>query len=274
MSTYFEIKDAINERLKRAGLSVDVCPVVPGPIQNEGYYYEIHGTSYVYAYTERNEHIILCRTRDINEFYYAILRHVVRDKAIRYAAENRIPGRDTRRIWMKKAEEWMGKIDPTFGEKLKKEHAEILVRSPLEDKAVTEEQLYWEAKRLWATLTDEKWRFDLYIEKPIKGLGHKGGGEYYLYKKEVFDSACEYVLSYSERGEEHILVSSQNFQDIQVELACCMSSKILSVFIKKHPLKFKNGVDGKARRDMQLEIVSKCGPVLYEKIKRRLESSH
>ena len=51
MSTYFEIKDAINERLKRAGLSVDVCPVVPGPIQNEGYYYEIHGSSYVYAYT-------------------------------------------------------------------------------------------------------------------------------------------------------------------------------------------------------------------------------
>lgn len=274
MSTYFEIKDAINERLKRAGLSVDVCPVVPGPIQNEGYYYEIHGTSYVYAYTERNEHVILCRTRDINEFYYAILRDIVKYKATRYEAENRIPGQDPRRIWMKKAEEWMEKIDPAFGKKMKDEFVEILEEYPLEDDELREEELYREARRLWATLTDEKWRFDLYIEKPIKGLGHKGGGEYYLYKKEVFDSACEYVLSYSERGEEHILVSSQNFQDIQVELACCMSSKILSVFIKKHPLKFKNGVDGKARRDMQLEIVSKCGPVLYEKIKRRLESSH
>ena len=139
---------------------------------------------------------------------------------------------------------------------------------------LTEEEMYQKARKIWATLTDEKWRFDLYIEKPIKGYGHHAGGECYLYKRETPDSACEYVLSYSERGEEHILVSSQNFQDIQVELACCMASQILSVFIKKHPLKFKNGVDGKARRDMQLEIVSKCGPVLYEKIKRRLESSH
>ena len=147
MLSYDEIKNTINELLKRAGLSVDVFPVVPGPISAEGYYYEILGSIYVYAYTERNEHIILGRTREINEFYYFILRDIVKYKATRYEVENRIPGRDPRRIWMKKAEEWMERIDPVFGEKLKTEFAEIIKKYPLEDNELTEEELYQEAQK-------------------------------------------------------------------------------------------------------------------------------
>lgn len=133
MLSYGEIKSAVGERLARAGLSVEMFPVAPGPICTEGYYYEIHGPIYVYAYTERGEHTVICRTRDVDEFYYRIIKDIVVYKATRYEVENRVPGQDTRRLWMKKAEEWMGRIDPGFGEKLGREFAEILEEYPFTD---------------------------------------------------------------------------------------------------------------------------------------------
>lgn len=134
---------------------------------------------------------------------------------------------------------------------------------------LTEEEMYQKARNLWATLTDEKWRFDLYIEKPIKGYGHHAGGECYLYKRETPDSNGEYVFSHSEQGSEYIFIKSKNFEDIEFELAWQMAGDIEWIYLKKIPHKFKDGIPWQLRRDILLKIFSRCGPDMYEKAKRR-----
>lgn len=134
---------------------------------------------------------------------------------------------------------------------------------------LTEEEMYQKARKIWATLTDEKWQFDLYIEKPIKGYGHHAGGECYLYKLETPDSEGEYVFSYSEQGSENIFIKSKNFEDIEFELAWQMAGDIEWIYLKKIPHKFKDGIPGQLRRDILLKIFSRCGPDMYEKAKRR-----
>ena len=132
--------------------------------------------------------------------------------------------------------------------------------------------MYQRARNLWAILTDEPWQFDLYVQRPQKGCGYKGGGEYYLYKQESQDLDCEYVFSYSERGEEQIIIKSNNYQDIEFELAWYMSSDILPILIKKQRHKFKDGVDSKTRQDMQLKILSRCGSAVYQRARRRFDN--
>lgn len=135
-----------------------------------------------------------------------------------------------------------------------------------------EKEIYQKAKKLWTILTDEAWQFDLYFQRPKKGYGYKGGGEYYLYTQETQNTTFEYVLSYSERGEERVIIKSNTFEDIEFELAWYMASEILSMNIKKHRHKFKDGIDSQTRRDMQLEILGRCGSVVYQKAKQRLDN--
>lgn len=132
--------------------------------------------------------------------------------------------------------------------------------------------MYQRAKNLWAILTDEPWQFDLYVQRPQKGCGYKGGGEYYLYKRESPDVNCEYVFSYSERGEEQIIIKSNNYQDIEFEMAYYMTSDIIPILIKKQRHKFKDGVDSQTRKDMQLELFSKCDSTMYQRAKRRFDN--
>lgn len=109
---------------------------------------------------------------------------------------------------------------------------------------LTEEEMYQKARKIWATLTDEKWQFDLYIEKPIKGYGHHAGGECYLYKLETPDSEGEYVFSHSEQGSEYIFIKSKNFEDIEFELAWQMAGDIEWIYLKKSPTNLRMGFPG------------------------------
>ncbi|MDD4414845.1 MAG: Imm63 family immunity protein [Oscillospiraceae bacterium] len=106
---------------------------MPGPINNEGYYYEVLGNIYIYAYSERGHRTVICKTEDINEFYYSILKDIVKNYAINYEVKNRIINQDTRRIWMKKALEWMNDIDVEFYKKMDNEFSEILKLHPFKD---------------------------------------------------------------------------------------------------------------------------------------------
>lgn len=106
---------------------------VPGPINNEGYYYEVYENTYTYAYFERGEHIIICKTDDIQEFYYCIVRDIIKNYAIDYELNNRIPNRDPRRLWMKKSLDLIKKISDEFYNKLCKEYSEILKKYPFND---------------------------------------------------------------------------------------------------------------------------------------------
>lgn len=139
MITYYQLKNDISQMLKLAGLDANkisfsgaIVPV-PGPINNEGCYYEAYGNTYTYAYFERGKRTIICKTDDIHEFYYCIVRDIIKNYAIDYELKNRIPNHDPRRIWMKKSLDLMKKISDEFYNKLCEEYFEILKEYPFND---------------------------------------------------------------------------------------------------------------------------------------------
>ena len=123
--------------------------------------------------------------------------------------------------------------------------------------------MYEEIRQLWRSMAKrELFHADLYLyyEKPIKGKGYHGGGEFYLYTADN-----RYCLSYSERGTEDIIVFSEDFIDIKFEIAFVMTSHIVDETIKIHKRKYKNGLNQEARVAMQLELLNNADKELYQR---------
>lgn len=133
-----DIKSTISDLLKRANLGDEGFDVVPGPIFDEGLYYEIHGNEYIYGYHERGNYEILCKTNDANEFYYQILNKIIFNYAVDYELKNRIWYISSRRISMAKELEWMKNISLEYYTKLKKEYDKRLEINPFDDNAYIE----------------------------------------------------------------------------------------------------------------------------------------
>ena len=131
---------------------------------------------------------------------------------------------------------------------------------------LTNLQMIKQIQALWYKMTSEQYQFSLYIGQPHNGYGYNGGGEFYIYIKND-----EYILSYSEHGTESIIVESVSFDDIKFEVAIIMSDVIVFKILKKHKTKYRNGMDGKIRMDIRLELLKKTGDDIYQKAKKRLK---
>lgn len=88
-------------------------------------------------------------------------------------------------------------------------------------------------QKTWDSLSAEPISFHIFLERPIKGKGYCGGGEYYLY---MIDDI--YILSYSERGNEYILLESKTFEEILKRIQRYMAEGIVSKSFAKEK-KFK-----------------------------------
>ncbi|MBO5210684.1 MAG: hypothetical protein J6B80_01990 [Clostridia bacterium] len=130
---YYQFEEEIAEILQKIGIPKERFNIAPGPIHFEGYYYNILGERYIYAYFERGNTTVLIDTNSYDDFKYSILRDIVKKFSIDYELKNRLWYQDTRRIWMDKSKELMAKIDSRYCEELSREYNEVLIEHPFDD---------------------------------------------------------------------------------------------------------------------------------------------
>ena len=128
---------------------------------------------------------------------------------------------------------------------------------------LTNLEMYEEIRHLWHSMSKrDLYHEDLYLyfERPQKGKGYHGGGEFYIYVV-----SQRYFLSYSERGEEYIIVASEDFADLKFEIALIMSDTIVFNMIKESKRKNKNEKEQQSRIDLQLKLLNNVDDVIYQK---------
>ena len=133
MLDYYELKNDITHKLKAAGLPAEEFQVSPGSIHSEGFFYENRGDCYIYGYFERGTTEIICKTNDMDELEFHILKDIIVKCATSYELANRVWYQDGRRIWMGKALEWMQSINSCYFKKLNNDFNIILRDHPFDD---------------------------------------------------------------------------------------------------------------------------------------------
>jgi hypothetical protein len=64
---------------------------------------------------------------------YGIFEHVTFQLAYKYEKENRVSGKDSRRIWFARQEELLSQLHLSWSERKKREHQKILEKNPFSD---------------------------------------------------------------------------------------------------------------------------------------------
>lgn len=96
---------------------------------------EVDKKGYHYVVVERGEELERKSTNDLKELLYWIFDHATFSMAIKYELDNRIEDKDSRRISFKKQEELLAILNPSWCDRKKLEHKEILKKHPFDDLA-------------------------------------------------------------------------------------------------------------------------------------------
>ncbi|MEM0966106.1 MAG: Imm63 family immunity protein [Verrucomicrobiota bacterium] len=92
---------------------------------------ESEGNEFHFVVTERGEEFQRIRSFDPNEILYLLLSGVTHYAATQHELKNRIEGKDCREIFFPHQEQLLHQMNPTWGERKKKEHEVILSKHPL-----------------------------------------------------------------------------------------------------------------------------------------------
>ncbi len=103
------------------------------PIGDGTPYISFENGKYNYICSERGYEFSRKVTSSIDELLYWIIYDFVHAVAVDYELSNRIPGKDSRRIYFHKIIELMHMINESWGLKAQSHLDEILINSPYED---------------------------------------------------------------------------------------------------------------------------------------------
>ncbi|YCH31504.1 immunity 63 family protein [Erwinia sp. D4-22] len=128
-----DLQQKIDELCLKIGVprhSINLCTA---PVGDGTPYISFENNKYNYIYTERDYEISRKITDSSEELLYWIMYDFVHAIAVKYELNNRIVGKDSRRIYFPKIVEIMNVINPEWGVKAKKYLDGILTVSPYED---------------------------------------------------------------------------------------------------------------------------------------------
>lgn len=100
---------------------------------DDEYCVELSEDSYHYFYIERGQKRTEVRTSDLDDLFYHIFQPITHELASRYAAQQRIPNQDFRRLLFQKQEQLMAVLSPQWAARIAKEHENILQSHPYND---------------------------------------------------------------------------------------------------------------------------------------------
>lgn len=99
-------------------------------------YVEVDALGFMYLIiSERGEEYQRRMTDNLDDLLYWIFADVTFSMACTYELRNRIEDKDSRRIIFDKQEELLSILSPTWGDRERKEHAQILKDHPFDDLA-------------------------------------------------------------------------------------------------------------------------------------------
>ena len=149
---------------------------------------------------------------------------------------------------------------------------------------LTDTEMLEKVETLWSSMTDLDWEISfICIRKPksydrysvelgcMVRSGENDG--YYLYKDKIKPSGFIYVLSYSERGYVHIIIKSENFEEVEYKIAYNMAEHINYLLLKQKKYKKKceeeynyNGIiDFHMRYKMLRGLLKRTTPEIFQK---------
>lgn len=130
----------INDLQKQVDMLVAKIGIPPqsiilhtSPVGDGTPYISFENGKYNYICSERGYEFSRKVTSSIDELLYWIIYDYVHAVAVDYELSNRIPGKDSRRIYFPKIIELMRKINENWGLKAQSHLDEILMNNPYED---------------------------------------------------------------------------------------------------------------------------------------------
>ena len=133
MKALRDIETDVAALARRIGASSDDLPTY-GVSRDAGYpHIEVDHVLYHYIVEERGRELERRSTDNYDELLYWIFESVTHRRAFAYELMNRVDDQDCRRIAFPRQIELMRRIDPTMGERLERDIADILRRTPYDD---------------------------------------------------------------------------------------------------------------------------------------------
>lgn len=92
---------------------------------------EVENGKFQFVVTERGSELERIDHLSANDVLYLLFNGITQHMATTYELQNRIPGIDGRSVWFPYQERLMENLNPSWGEKLMKEHRHVLEHHPL-----------------------------------------------------------------------------------------------------------------------------------------------
>lgn len=132
-----DIQEKVNGLALRAGLSNENGNVCTASTGDGKPYITFENNEYNYIHSERGYEFSRKTTRSIDELLYWIMSSRAYRDAFQYELENRVKGRDGRRIVFPKFIELMSAMNPSWESEARDEITNILTDAPYNDSLYT-----------------------------------------------------------------------------------------------------------------------------------------
>jgi len=128
-----QTKDRVDELAKIIAAPKETLPTFGRSEQSGQPHVEVDSNGYHYVVAERGHENSRHTTLDIDELMYAVFQDVTFVLACKYELNHRMDGQDCRRIMFEHQVELLSKLNQTWGERGRLEHAQILEQYPFHD---------------------------------------------------------------------------------------------------------------------------------------------
>lgn len=93
---------------------------------------EVESGKFQFVVTERGTEYERVDNLSADDVLYLLFDGITQRMATTYELQNRIPETDGRSVWFPYQERLMANLNPAWGEKLRKEHQDVLAKHPLQ----------------------------------------------------------------------------------------------------------------------------------------------
>jgi hypothetical protein len=128
-----QIESRVEEIAQIIGATRESLPTFGHSEQDGRPHIEVDARGYHYVIAERGHEFQRHTTTDIDELLYKVFQGVTFELAGRYELKHRVQEQDFRRVLFSYQEELLSQLAPSWGERRKREHEQILEQYPFDD---------------------------------------------------------------------------------------------------------------------------------------------
>jgi hypothetical protein len=125
-----QIQSKVTKLAEIVGAPAKTLPAFGRSEQNGRPHIEVDSAGYHYIIAERGQELERRTTPDIDELLYQIFQWITFELAVKYELDHRTQGQDIRRLLFDYQERLLSRISPSWGERRKQEHEQILQKHP------------------------------------------------------------------------------------------------------------------------------------------------